>query len=50
MKIDSQKFMLRQLKKEYENSIVAIRSGIVPVYTPFNFEEWLTEQDLTEDE
>lgn len=59
MKIDPQKFMLRQLKKEHLEYIVLKIGGVIhgdgvlttgsnPDY--MNFEEWLSEQNLTQDE
>ena len=57
MKIDPQKFMLRQLKKEYvEDLHFYLSSGWKGTEEPkpkppfMDFEEWLSDQNLTQDE
>lgn len=47
MKISNQKFMLRQLKEEYEADILFDKNLDHPYPT---FEQWLEERDLLEDQ
>lgn len=54
MRIDSQKFMRRQLEKEYElescSWVPSHISGMMRKLDPkITFEEWLKEKDLLED-
>ena len=52
MKISNQKYMLRQLHKEWEDlgvhEVIGSNINIYPPETPF--EKWLTDNDLLEDE
>jgi len=50
IKIDSQKFMIRQLKDEYLKALFIGNIDINDKLEPLeSFEEWLKEQDLLQD-